>query len=351
MFCRIWSDYARPVQDPVVTELDRQVVNALQINPRASWAQIGSVLGADPVTVARRWQRLRDQRLAWVTAYRGTSSSRFAGALVEVECMGSTLALTDQLIDDPECMTVDITSGGRDLLLTVGAAGPEALSQYLLSRLGVMDSVRAVRTHVVTDVFSEASSWRLRELTESQVDRLGGKPARQARQATQFASRDESDVAVLAALTQDGRMPSSEIAERAGVSVRKAREIVDRLIGTGQVILRTEMARRLSGWPVYAWYFLRVPPATLAKAIPRLNRLQETRTIMITAGPHNVMMAVWMRELADVAKLEAAIEEQINGVQIGDRSIVLRTVKLVGAVLDSDGRRIRSVPASPPDPT
>ena len=35
-------------------ELDRRLVNVLQIDPRASWAKVGKVLGVSPTTVAHR---------------------------------------------------------------------------------------------------------------------------------------------------------------------------------------------------------------------------------------------------------------------------------------------------------
>ena len=37
-----------------VDELDLAIVNCLQLQPRASWTLVGSALGVDPVTVARR---------------------------------------------------------------------------------------------------------------------------------------------------------------------------------------------------------------------------------------------------------------------------------------------------------
>ena len=49
-------------------ELDRRLVNVLQIDPRASWAKVGKVLGVSPTTVAHRWQRLVDDGIAWITA-------------------------------------------------------------------------------------------------------------------------------------------------------------------------------------------------------------------------------------------------------------------------------------------
>lgn len=49
-------------------ELDRRLVNVLQIDPRASWAKVGKILGVSPTTVAHRWQRLVDDGIAWITA-------------------------------------------------------------------------------------------------------------------------------------------------------------------------------------------------------------------------------------------------------------------------------------------
>jgi hypothetical protein len=61
---------------------------------------------------------------------------------------------------------------GRNLLLTVTARSTAELANYVLSRLGTLDRVRAIRTHLVTWVIAEGASWRLTALTEAQQDRL-----------------------------------------------------------------------------------------------------------------------------------------------------------------------------------
>ncbi|MFD8216034.1 AsnC family protein [Streptomyces sp. NPDC059697] len=67
-------------------ELDRGVVHALQIHPRAPWTLVGEVLGVNPVTAARRWHRLEEAGLAWVTACPRLSNSRIVvTGVVEVD--------------------------------------------------------------------------------------------------------------------------------------------------------------------------------------------------------------------------------------------------------------------------
>jgi len=47
-----------------LSEADLALVNALQVQPRASWSLIGKALGVGPVTVARHWERLVERREA-----------------------------------------------------------------------------------------------------------------------------------------------------------------------------------------------------------------------------------------------------------------------------------------------
>ncbi|WP_433506298.1 hypothetical protein ACQP04_07350 [Pseudonocardia halophobica] len=65
--------------------------------------------------------------------------------------------------------------------------------------------------------------------------------------------------------------------------------------------------------------FLRVPAAAATTISPRLGSLPEIRTVLQIAGPSNVIMAVWLRELTDVSRLEAAVERQLKEVEIVDR--------------------------------
>ena len=52
----------------VIAESDLEIINALQLNPRASWTQLSSVLDRDSTTIARRWRRLVSNGHSWVNA-------------------------------------------------------------------------------------------------------------------------------------------------------------------------------------------------------------------------------------------------------------------------------------------
>src|SRR5882672_4946001 len=102
-------------------ELELRIINALQINPRASWTTVGQVLDVDPSTVARRWARLVDTGRAWISVYPTPSTvADSLAAFIEVECAaGGASAVAERLIGDPRVGTIEHVTGDRDLLLTV----------------------------------------------------------------------------------------------------------------------------------------------------------------------------------------------------------------------------------------
>ncbi|MFD4629889.1 Lrp/AsnC family transcriptional regulator [Streptomyces sp. NPDC058284] len=331
------------VPDSRVDRLDRQIVNALQIEPRASWSKVGAVLGVDAVTAARRWNRLRAAGLAWVTAHAsGAGAARLA--IVEVECAGHPLEVAGTLVHDPECLTLDITSGGRDLLIGVGVADEAALADYVLRRLGAGPQVRAVRTQIVASFVKESVDWRLGELGPEQLGRFtaqgarGDPPGSRAPTEPGPAALTELDREVLAVLGEDGRTPATEIAARTGVPVRRVRDVVHRLLTRHRVVLWTDVSRAMTGRSVQAWYFIRVSARRLAGVAAQLARLEEARLVVSTIGTYNLVVCVWMRDLTEVTRLEAQIEDGLDGVRIVDRCVTLRTVKRAGNLLDARGR-------------
>ena len=52
--------------EEILDEFDQQLIEALQIAPRLSWAALGEVLERSPAALASRWGRLEREGLAWI---------------------------------------------------------------------------------------------------------------------------------------------------------------------------------------------------------------------------------------------------------------------------------------------
>ncbi|WP_348789890.1 Lrp/AsnC ligand binding domain-containing protein [Leifsonia sp. NPDC080035] len=324
------------MQDSALTDLDLRLIHAVQIAPRAPWTTLAPIVGADAVTLARRWNRLRDDGIVYVTGY-GAGTSTALLSLIEIECApGETLNVAQALQNDREAFTIDLTAGGRDIMVSLISTDTSGLSQWTLERIRSVARVRSMRTHLVSQPIADARNWRLRALSKAEVAAV----AKADQHTAPPMPRLQPDQ--LAALTEhlaiDGRAGVTEIANAIGVPSRKVRDAIAALRASGRLVIRVDVARDHTPWPVYAWYFLRVPAAMVASVGPQLGRMEEVRLVVTTVGEFNVIMAVWLRTLQDVNRLEAVIEERLPGVTIADRSVVLRTVKHLGHFLDERGQ-------------
>uniref|UniRef100_A0AAU1M309 Lrp/AsnC family transcriptional regulator n=1 Tax=Streptomyces sp. NBC_00148 TaxID=2903626 RepID=A0AAU1M309_9ACTN len=322
-------------------ELDLALVNSLQISPRAPWTEIAGALGVDAATAARRWERLRAGGHAWVTAYPHDEFG--SGALIEVDCApGQDRAVAEALAQEPMAATVELTAGGRDLLVTVIARDYTSLTTFVLDRIGVLPGVTSTRAHLVTgSAYAEGSAWRLRSLTRAQQKALAD---------SRSSARDQGGTplgnhrALMLALGEDGRASLSDLAAVLDVSVNTVSRRLRRLIDSGSLVLRCDLAPRLSGSPVSVTFFASVASEHLNATARDIARFPEIRLCVGVAGPQNLLATAWVASLVDVHLLEVRLARALPRLRIADRSVCLRMTKHVGRLLDEQGRARGFVP-------
>jgi DNA-binding Lrp family transcriptional regulator len=325
-------------------ELDLLLVTALQTSPRADWQRIGRVLGVSASTAARRWARLNDEGLAWLSCF----PLRLPGlvpvvAIIEIDCACNQLqAVATQIAEDPHVFTVNQATGARDILVTAVFPDHASLGRYVTFRLGGIEGVTGVRSQIAT-VHREASQWRLDRLQERHWNALRvGRPAPPSR----GAALDATDLAIMAALREDCRRPATVLAEVTNLSASAVHRRLARLEADRVLVYRCDVASVLAGWPVSVTLWAVVPPDRLAHAVAELAGVRELRLCVSLSGPYNLMLGVWLRSMGDLAILESQLAKRIPSLVVTDRAVVLWQLKLGGHLLDRDGRRLRSIPVN-----
>ncbi|QSE81453.1 Lrp/AsnC family transcriptional regulator [Rhodococcus koreensis] len=322
-----------PNQDSLRRDADLRLIHALQLEPRASWTELGRALATDPVALARRWARITEEGLAWISGQRRHFP---AVAVVEIECAQGKAAETAFLLADEEIVrTIDHTSGGRDLVAVVAGPDLESLSAFVIDRLGDQRLITHARTHLVTEILAEGSVWRLNALSDEEAQRIPAAKAPRPRAARQVPA-DLQEV-VIRALYRDGRTPAGDIAAKAGVSTQRVADAIATMRHSGDLVLRTDVARSYTGWPINAWYFVQVPASSIDRLRSTLSRLAEVRLAVTTASRYNLLMTLWVRDLADVNRFEALLEKVLAGARIADRAVVIRPAVHSGRLLDARG--------------
>ncbi|WP_245790656.1 Lrp/AsnC family transcriptional regulator [Streptomyces monashensis] len=327
--------------------MDQALVHALQIAPRASWARIGTALGLDAVTVARRWQRLAEAGAAWISCHPAPAlaeSGQGCLAFVEVDCAPGRLPQVARVLAAvPHVVALSQVSGDRDLLLNVMARDLASLTRWTTGDLAALEGVRAVRTHLAGRVHTEASRWRLRALTREQVALLTADEPHRRTAAPAFPLT-ALDQRLITALSVNGRATYRALAAQCDASPDTVRRHVQRLFAADLLHARCEVARPLSEWPVAVTLWGQVPAARLDEVAQRVTGMREVRLCAAVISRHNLHLVAWVRSLADAQRFEARLAERAPDLTVTDRTVALWPMKLSGHLLDEDGYRTGATP-------
>jgi len=325
-------------------DLDFQLINAIQLSPRISWAQLSGILHVDASTLSRRWQRLIDDRVLWTSCYyiEPRAAKAPAGlvaprrsALVEVLCApGRREDVIREASQRHQISSVHCTSGSRDLYLTLMA--PDLLSiDRLVDELGSsIPGITGTRTHHVRTFFQEGASYRAPGLTPAQSRAVIETMPTNARRA----SPTQSYLELITALTDDVRRPVSAVQQRLGRSLASVSRGIDTLLTADWVRWRIDFAYNLMGWESSAMIWLSVNQSEMEKVAAALRLFPQLRMLASVTGETNLVASFWLRTLDELDDIEGKLTRVFADIRIVDRWVVPRVAKRAGHIFDGDGR-------------
>ncbi|GAA4940044.1 DNA-binding Lrp family transcriptional regulator [Nonomuraea thailandensis] len=290
-----------------VDVLDRRLVAALQVSPRASWGEIGRAVGEHERTVARRLQRLITDGVVRVTAIYDdlrTGHGRPVHLHVQVR-PGTAAQVAKALADRPDTRSVYSLTGAADLGCELVSPSREDLHRILSSQVSDIDGVLQTQTQVVLHTFRTVAEWHAPYLTEPEVAELRPGPPAESLPDEEGLSPLEQEIADL--LTADGRIAFTAVAERLDISVPTARRRVTSLIERRLLLPRAEVEPALLGLEVEAMLWLKVRPHGLDLVGQELAAHPSVRYCAATTGTHSLIVQV-------VAAHEAALYRFMTGV-------------------------------------
>ncbi|QCU79647.1 Lrp/AsnC family transcriptional regulator (plasmid) [Citricoccus sp. SGAir0253] len=315
---------------------DLELVHALQIAPRASWAQLGTALRRHPATLAARWSRLTADGRAWITGHLGAAGVHGHVAFINVECRpGSRVEVLERLCAAPEIDTVEEAARAWDARLTVVARNWQSLTRQVLPKVRADPDVTRTQMTVATRLFSTGGNWRLDVLSPEQQRRVTALHVDVVRPAGATPPHLEKTLAVLA---RDGRATAADIAAATGTHPTTAARQLREALESGVVALRCELAQEHSGYPVACQWYVRIPPAQLDAAVQYLRSRRTLRLCASTTGDANLTFFLWLRAPADIADVEAGLQAAAPGAQVVESDVGVRTHKRMGWLLREDSR-------------
>ncbi|BBC29603.1 hypothetical protein SGFS_008970 [Streptomyces graminofaciens] len=219
------------------------------------------------------------------------------------------------------------------------------MGHYTLDVLSSIPGIAAVRTRIVTHMFTEGGSWQIDALDSAQRARLV--PPRGETHADQARGRPEitaHDRVLLRELHRDGRASYQALAKASDTTAPSVRRRLDRLTRLGLLRFRCDFARPLGGWPVAVTFWATAPVKELSAIGHALVRLPEVRNCAAVTGDHNLVVQAVLHSVSDVLRLERRLSETHGDLTITERTMTLRHDKLLGRILDPCGRSVGVVP-------
>jgi DNA-binding Lrp family transcriptional regulator len=296
-------------------ELDRRLVGALHLAPRASWDDLASVLGVDASTVGRRFARMYDAHALRVVGQ--VDWSLFSNTL-PVHVFARTRGrapheVVERLGELPRVQYLARLSGRDSVYATVHAVD-EAGTADLLDEVCTVPGIDAVTSLPVLSVAGRGSSWDPQLLTAEERElcaRLGAPGTAEAAGTRRTEDLGDLERSVVRLLQQDGRASASGIGRSLGMATSTAHRLVRRLLLGGVVRPRVEIQPDYLGLTTPFVMRVRARPGATPAVLAALSELPESRFTTQVAGEVSVLCTGLA---ADRAALGRVVDDRLGGI-------------------------------------
>ncbi|GAA2116970.1 Lrp/AsnC family transcriptional regulator [Kitasatospora saccharophila] len=311
--------------------IDRQLVHALQLAPRAAFSRLAAVLGVSDQTVARRYGRLRGAGAVRVLGLTDPERLGEARWQLRVRCApDSAGAVAAALARREDTVWVSLNSGGTEISCTTRTPPERADHSLLLQHLPRTPSVLSVAAHCVLHTFfggAQSLVAKSGALSAEQVAALAPDGPETAGSDSPVPELDATDRRLLGVLAVDGRAPLAELAAACGKSESTVRRRLEELTSSGALYFDLDVDWRIFGLRSHTCLWLNVVPSELAAAGEALAAHPEVAYACATTGPSNLHAVVITRGARELYTYLTTRVAALSGVQHVETAPTIRTVK------------------------
>ncbi|MFJ6214958.1 Lrp/AsnC family transcriptional regulator [Streptomyces sp. NPDC092296] len=274
--------------EPGADALDRRIIAALQIDGRASWRKIASVLGEPERTVARRAVRLLEGGMVSVVGL----VARGDTVLLRLNCRPGTVR--DAAVAAarwPDTVFSYVLAGPADCVVEVQCP-PDQLARFMLEEVPSLPGLVSQHASPVLRYYRTVHDWHPAILEPAQQAALARFPSSDSTVDVPDVELGPEEWRILQALSEDGRRTHEELAAIAGVSEATARRRVEALSRCGMLSIRAAVEPALLGLPVEALLWIRTRPDEVDEVGRLLTRSPLVRYAAVVMGEYQLLVDV-----------------------------------------------------------
>lgn len=138
---------------------------------------------------------------------------------------------------------------------------------------------------------------------------------------------DKNDVQIVNMLLEDGRMPASEIARRAGISERVVRYRIDHMVENGVIQISAVVNPEAFGLTIKADVWMEVDSDQIVSVSRRLAKFDTVTYVACSIGENDISIQLVASDTQEIYHFITEVIRKIPGVRKTTTSIVPVIVK------------------------
>jgi DNA-binding Lrp family transcriptional regulator len=323
------------MESVALDQLDRRIIQALYIDPRAPFSRLSDVLGSSEQTVARRYRRLFDRRVLRVVGQLDSQRLGRSDWAVRIRCVpGSAPSVATRLAEHPDTAWVQLTSGGTEIFSTIRSRDREQRTPLLLGQLSVGRQVVALSAYCLLHLFATGASPPpgSNVLSQKEIRRLASPALSRPSVERPSVTVHDSDWPLVQALADDGRAAYRQLAERTHWHESTVRRRVEELIAAGVLSFDVDLDTDAIGMRSPALLWMSVVPAKLTQVGEALASRPEIPFVAATTGATNLVAAVLCEDDRSLYEYITGEVASLDGLTHIETAPVMRAVKMHATV-------------------
>jgi DNA-binding Lrp family transcriptional regulator len=332
------------VRTSQLDDVDRQLLHALIMAPRASFRVLARVLAVSDQTIARRYRRLAETAGLRVFGLVNGPQAGWVDWLVRLQVTpGSAQRIADTLASRPDTRWVRLYSGGTEIVCTLQARTPEQRNALFLRGLPGSRHVTAIAAQSILHVFTPVEYvGHASALSDAQLDTLRAavpdltQISHEGPVATdgwdppeEMPLRPEDDL-LITELRQDGRASVAELATATHWHESTVRRRIDELRRAGLLYFDVDIDESVLGVSATVMLWLKIEPAALDAAGRALAAHPEIPFAAATTGTTNLAASAVFRDARQMYAYLTTRLSDLPGLQSVESAPIIGTVKRIG---------------------
>lgn len=293
-------------------EVDYKCIEVLRQQPQATWREVSEKVDVTERTVARRMQRLLDEKIFRVLGETDPLILKKGGVHhVWIKCKLGMVEEVATSLKNMDCckLTLSLT-GAYDLFAEFHFDSREEMLQYTFQIIPAIEGVQTYDNNAVLRHFKQASNRSYHEEKE--------------------LSKDEKRLIEL--LLQDGRAKITELSTSLNLSAPTVKGMIDQLIQERVLSYKLDIEPILIGYTTEAIIGLEVAPSEMQGVIDILQASKFTRCLFGTSGKSQVFWHVVHDNNHSLWNLVGELLKDFKGINRMNLNMVLHAYKRSGYI-------------------